>query len=150
MAELRILAMDGVALAALEYPMACDDCNGLDPWTLVGGWRGMHLIEQNSRLLLALAIQAQTWARPSSAKALQEMRKELRIIRHTMVLSRFDRVFHWKPRSNALHAHTAAHSYYQMTEAILSLYLKSPSRLYTRLEEALWAGHTFTLRAASA
>lgn len=30
-AELQAILMDGVALAALEYPEICDDVNGLDP-----------------------------------------------------------------------------------------------------------------------
>lgn len=150
MAGLQTLAMDGVALAALEYPMVCDDCNGLDPWTLVGGWRGIHRMQENSRLLLALAIQAQTWARPSSAKALHEMRRELQTIRHAMLLSQLDRILYWKPKPNSLRAHTAAYAYYRMTESLLNLYRHSPSRLYTHLEETLWPGHTPILRVAPA
>ena len=150
MAELQTIAMDGVALAALEYSMVCDDGNGLDPWTLVGGWRGIRRMQENSHLLLALAIQAQTWARPGSAKALQEMRRELQTIRHAMLHSQLDHIFYWKPKSNALRAHTAAYAYYQITESLLNLYRQSPSRLYTHLEEALWSGHTSSLRVASA
>lgn len=150
MAELQTIAMDGVALAALEFPMVCDVCNGLDPWNLVGGWRGIRRMENNSRLLLALATQAQSWARPSSGKALQDMRRELQTIRRTVLLSQCDRMLHWTPKANTLHARTAACAYYQMTESLLSLYRHSPSRLYAHLEAALWPDHPSTLEGASA
>lgn len=138
--------MEGVALAALEYPVLCDRSSGLDPWSLIGGWRGLRQMHANATLLLALAAQAQAWDRQSSVLALQRMRKDLLHLRRAALLDVWERALARGGKLSGFHVHRAAYAYYDMTELLLKLYLHSPSRLYTHLENALWPGLNAALR----
>lgn len=140
MAELNVVAMAGVALAALEYPSLHARSSGLNPWLLIGGWGGLQRMHANSTLLLALAAQAQVWDRHSSVVAIQQMRRDLLALRRAVLLSVWDQAFARASKPSSNRVHMAAHAYYDMTELLLKLYRHSPSRLYTHLENALWPG----------
>ncbi len=137
-AELQAVGMEGVTLVALEYPDVCSGSNGCDPWFLVGGWRGLRHMYANSSLLIALAAQAQAWDYHSAALTFERLNDSLLELRRAVVLSLCGRVLVGGTQLGVSHLHEAAKSYYEMTERLLNLYQHSPSRLYTRLDSAIW------------
>lgn len=139
MAELHTVGMDHIALVALEYPELCSE-DGLSIWSLVGGWHGLRGMYANTSLLLALAEQAGAWDKRASNVALEAMKQDLLLLRWSVVRSVCDQTLVRGLQPKRSDVYGVATAYHHMTELLLDLYRRSPSRFYTHLETAIWRG----------
>lgn len=138
MAELRAVEMDAIALVALEYPDLCSKTHGVNVWSMVGGWHGLRSMHANTNLLLALAWQASAWNKQASKIALEAMRRDLLLLRRSVVRSLYHQALAQSLELRSCDVHGVAKAYHHMAELLLDLYRHSPSRLYTHLETAVW------------
>lgn len=138
MAELHAVRMGNISLVALEYPRICSKSDGLNAWSMFGGWRGLRRMHSNTGLLLALAEQAGAWDKQASKVALDAMRQDLLLFRRSAIYSLCRHAVAHGLELSSSDGYQIANAYHHMTELLLNLYRRSPSRLYTHLETAIW------------
>ena len=138
--ELRPVNTDGITLAALE----CSDVGGFrsgfereEAWTMIGGWEGLNRMQANAQLLIALAGLASAWNSGSSLAAVEQMRSDARSIHRVVRRIKFGRFLGQGTRLSP-DAVGPACAYYRMSECLLALYERSPSRRYEQLTAAVW------------
>lgn len=141
MAELQAVRMGNIALVALEYPGICSKTDGLNAWSMIGGWRGLRRMYANTGLLLALAEQASAWDKQASKVALEAMRHDLLLFRKSAIRSLCHHALAHCLEPSSPDGFRIASAYHHMTELLMGLYWRSPSRLYTHLETAIWPFH---------
>lgn len=139
MAKLHAVGMDNIALVALEYPAICNKTDGLDSWSMIGGWRGLRRMNANTGLLLALAEHSSAWDKHASQIALEAMKQDLLSLRRSAIRSLCHQALARGLNLGTADVHGTARAYHHMAERLLELYCRSPSRLHTHLERAIWA-----------
>ncbi len=95
-------------------------------------------MHSNTGLLLALAEQAGAWDKQASKVALDAMRQDLLLFRRSAIYSLCRHAVAHGLELSSSDGYQIANAYHHMTELLLNLYRRSPSRLYTHLETAIW------------
>ncbi len=138
--ELMPVNTYGITLLALE----CRDLDGSqvrfernDVWMMIGGWEGLNRLQANALLLIALADHARIWNSGESLNTVEQMRSDGRAIYRAVRRIRFKRMLSLR-NSLSSEARRPAYAYYRMSERLLTLYERSPSRRYEQLAAVVW------------
>ena len=135
--ELRAVNTTGITLAALESgsPLAFHPD---EVWTMIGGWEGLRRMQVNAQLLIALASHATHWNSEEYQKIAEQMRYDARAIHKAVRRIRLQRFL---GKGNSLFFSDTLGTvcaYYRMSERLLTLFERSPSRRYGQLSAAVW------------
>ena len=135
--QLKAVNTAGITLAALES----DSPFAFDPdevWTMIGEWEGLRRMQANARLLIVLASHATHWNDGERQLVAEQMRRDAREIQKAVRRMKFQRCL---GKGNAfLFSDTLGTvcAYYRMSERLLTLFERSPSRRYGQLTAAVW------------
>lgn len=135
--ELRAVNTEGITLAALESgsPFAFEPD---EVWTMIGGWEGLRRMQANAQLLLALASHATHWSSEDRQIIAEQMRCDARDIQKAVSRIRFQRLLGKGNRLFFPDTLGTVCTYYRMSERLLTLFERSPSRRYGQLTAAVW------------
>lgn len=134
--EVRTVNIEGITLAALE----CDPETAFAPdevWMMIGGWEGLKRMQANAELLIALAAHAPTWKAGECPGVAGQMWCDARAIQNTVRRIRLQRIFR---KGYTLSPDTLGTvcAYHRMSDCLLRLFERSPSRRYYQLTAVVW------------
>ncbi len=137
LSEVSTVNIEGVTLAALE----CDSHLAFEPddvWTMIGGWSGLKRMQANAHLLIALASHATHWNSEACVEIAEQMRDDARAIHKAVRRIRLQRLAGKGTSLFSSDTLGTVCAYYRMSESLLTLFEKSPSRRYGQLTAAVW------------
>ena len=135
--QLRAVNTAGITLAALES----DSPFAFDPdevWTMIGEWEGLRRMQANARLLIVLASHATHWNSEERQVVAEQMRRDAREIQKAVRRMQFQRFLGNGTAFLFSDTLGTVCAYYRMSERLLTLFEKSPSRRYGQLTAAVW------------
>ncbi len=137
LSEVNTVNIEGITLAALE----CTSHQAFEPddvWTMIGGWNGLKRMQANANLLLALASHATNWNSEACVGIAEQMRGDARAIHKAVRRIRWQR--HFGNQTGLFSSDTLGTvcAYYRMSECLMTLFERSPSRRYGQLTAAVW------------
>jgi hypothetical protein len=144
-ARLTWIDRNNIAEIALDMvdefgqPKATEDAVSLEParlWSLIGGLRGLEVLEKNSDVLIELAYYVQKWY-PEALMIAERLRLDARELKwHVERLKGADRKGDLQV-SFPFYAQRAVVRYYLMTRRVLSLYEAGHFSMLTQLQQTL-------------
>ncbi len=137
LSEVSTVNIEGITLAALE----CNSHVAFDPddvWTMIGGWNGLKQMQANAHLLIALASHATQWNSEACAEIAEQMRSDAREIHNAVRRIRWQRLFGKGTSLFSSDTLGTVCAYYRMSECLITLFERSPSRRYGQLTAAVW------------
>ena len=137
LSEVNTVNIEGITLAALE----CDSHLAFDPdevWTMIGGWSGLKRMQANAHLLIALASHAAHWNSEAYAEIAEQMRGDARAIHKAVRRIGWQRLFGKGISLFSSDTLGTVCAYYRMSECLMTLFERSPSRRYGQLTAAVW------------
>jgi hypothetical protein len=112
---------------------------GLDPadlWKMIGGMKGLEILEQNSQVLIDLACYLQRWY-PEALPIAEQLRQDSRALQwHVGRLKGAAKNGNLEI-SFPYYAQRAVSTYYQMTQRVIALYEATDFALLPELHRAL-------------
>lgn len=137
LSEVSTVNIEGITLAALE----CDSHEAFQPddvWTMIGGWNGLKRMQANAHLLIALASHATHWNSEACVEVAEQMRGDARAIHKAVRRIRWQRLFGKRTSLFSSDTLGTVCAYYRMSECLMTLFERSPSRRYGQLTAAVW------------
>ena len=145
LAKLTWIDRNNIAEVALNLvdesgqPKAAEDAGSLDPsqvWKLIGGLKGLEVLERNSEVLIDLAFYVQQWY-PEALVIAERLRLDARELKWHV-----ERLKGAAQKGNLqisfpFYAQRAVVSYYRMTRRVLSLYEAGNFSMLADLQKAL-------------
>lgn len=145
LAKLTWIDRNDIAEVALDLvdesgqPKVAEDAGSLDPsqvWKLIGGLKGLEVLERNSEVLIDLAFYVQQWY-PEALVIAERLRLDARELKWHV-----ERLKGAAQKGNlqisfAFYAQRAVVSYYRMTRRVLSLYEAGNFSMLADLQKAL-------------
>lgn len=145
LAKLTWIDRNNIAEIALDLvdesgqPKVAEDAGSLDPsqvWKLIGGLKGLEVLERNSEVLIDLAFYVQQWY-PEALVIAERLRLDARELKWHV-----ERLKGAAQKGNlqisfAFYAQRAVVSYYRMTRRVLSLYEAGNFSMLAELQKAL-------------
>jgi hypothetical protein len=145
LAKLTWIDRNNIAEVALDLvdesgqPKVAEDAGSLDPsqvWKLIGGLKGLEVLERNSEVLIDLAFYVQQWY-PEALVIAERLRLDARELKWHV-----ERLKGAAQKGNlqisfAFYAQRAVVSYYRMTRRVLSLYEAGNFSMLADLQKAL-------------
>jgi hypothetical protein len=145
LAKLTWIDRNNIAEVALDLvdesgqPKVAEDAGSLDPsqvWKLIGGLKGLEVLERNSEVLIDLAFYVQQWY-PEALEIAERLRLDARELKWHV-----ERLKGAAQKGNlqisfAFYAQRAVVSYYRMTRRVLSLYEAGNFSMLADLQKAL-------------
>ncbi len=145
LAKLTWIDRNNIAEVALDLvdesgqPKVAEDAGSLDPsqvWKLIGGLKGLEVLERNSEVLIDLAFYVQQWY-PEALVIAERLRLDARELKWHV-----ERLKGAAQKGNlqisfAFYAQRAVVSYYRMTRRVLSLYEAGNFSMLAELQKAL-------------
>lgn len=144
-AKLTWIDRNNIAEVALDLvdesgqPKVADDAGSLEPsqmWRLIGGLKGLEILEHNSEVLIDLAFYVQQWY-PEAVVIAERLRLDARELKwHVERLKGAAQMGNLQV-SFPFYAQRAVVSYYRMTRQLLSLYEAGNFSMLADLQRAL-------------
>ncbi len=137
LSEVSTVNIEGITLAALE----CDSHLAFEPdevWTMIGGWNGLKRMQANAHLLIALASHATHSNSAACVEVAEQMRGDARAIHKAVRRIRWQRFFGKGTSLFSSDTLGTVCAYYRMSECLMTLFERSPSRRYGQLTAAVW------------
>jgi hypothetical protein len=145
LSRLTMMDRDGLAQVALDYAdesgrrRTDDSCAELEPsqiWALIGGLKGLEVLERNSAVLVDLAFYVQQWY-PEALVLAEELRLNAREIQWHVERLRGAAKTGNLENSFAAYAQPAIAKYYLMTRQVLALYERGNLPMLIELQRAI-------------
>jgi hypothetical protein len=108
-----------------------------DMWQLLGGINGLQRMNENAKVLIALAAYVQRWNYVEAVIVAERMRRDAVHLKRAVLHIRLEMLLHSKWLRVPFYVHEAATSYYLMTQRLFALYESNHAGLLPRLREAL-------------